>query len=76
MIGDTPVSGWTWNSKEEDTYRSSVQSKLDGLDEKLEAVLEQTTRTNGRMNKAEVKIAVLMLAYGIGSAAIAWLVAR
>lgn len=63
------MSGWTWNSKEEDTYRAAVKEKLD-------AILEQTTITNGRLRKAERKIDVLMVAYGAGSAILAWLIAK
>jgi hypothetical protein len=40
---------WQWNSKEEETYRESVQDKLD-------AILRQTTLTNGRLRTAEEAI--------------------
>lgn len=44
--------------------------------EKLDAIHEQTTKTNGRMNAAERDIAVLQWAYALGVPVIAWIVYR
>jgi hypothetical protein len=51
---------WQWNSKEEETYRKSVQDKLD-------AILDQTTLTNGRMRAAEKAITMLQAGYFLGA---------
>jgi hypothetical protein len=51
---------WQWNSKEEETYRKSVQDKLD-------AILNQTTQTNGRLRAAESAITVLQAGYFLGA---------
>lgn len=42
--------------------------------EKLEAIHEQTTITNGRVRKSEMDIAVLQWAYALGVPVIAWIV--
>lgn len=49
---------------------------LQYIKERLDQILVQTTATNGRLRKAEVAIAVLSWAYGLGVAVIAWLVIR
>jgi hypothetical protein len=59
-----------WNEREEVTYRKAI-------DDKLDLILEQTTRTNGRLWTAEMRIAVLSWGYGlaavVGAAAFAWI---
>lgn len=44
--------------------------------QRIDEILEQTTTTNGRVRKAEIAIAVLQWAYGLGVLVIGWLVVR
>lgn len=41
--------------------------------ERLESILEQVQKTNGRLQRAEIAIAILQWGYGLGAAvAAAW----
>ena len=67
---------WT----EQGTYRQAVQDKLDAMQGTLNAILVQTTATNGRLRKAEVDIGRLQVGYGIGAAlalaVVAWVLTK
>lgn len=59
-----------------DEKLSHLLTKIEGIDEKADTMLSKQDITNGRVRKAEVAIAVLSWAYGLGVAVIAWLVIR
>jgi hypothetical protein len=52
---------------EEHTYREMIEDKLDSLNTKLDAVLVQTTATNGRVTRLEATTAVLQWGYGLAA---------
>lgn len=54
--------------------REYLKEQHDAVIKRLDAIQEQTTKTNGRMNDAERDIAILQWAYALGVPVIAWIV--
>ena len=56
------------------SLRELLEQRFDSQDEKLDAIVVQTTATNGRLRTAEKAIAVLNWALGAGGIVLGWLV--
>lgn len=54
--------------------REYLKEQHEAVIKRLDAIQEQTTKTNGRMNSAERDIAILQWAYALGVPVIAWIV--
>jgi hypothetical protein len=53
---------------------SHLTTQINGVAAKADTMIEKQDLTNGRVRKAELAIAVLAWAYGVGAAVIGWLV--
>jgi len=56
------------------SLRDWLDEKFQTVNQKLDATMGKQDLTNGRVRSAEVAIAVLMWAYGVGAVAIGWIV--
>lgn len=53
------------------SLREFFNQKFENIDDKLETIIAKQDITNGRVRRAEVAIAILQWAYGIGAAVVA-----
>ncbi len=56
------------------SLREFFEEKFRALDAKADKIIALQGETNGRVRKAEIAIAVLKWAYGLGALVIGWLV--
>lgn len=56
------------------SLRDFIDSKLDAINSKADRIIELQKETNGRVRKAEVAIALLQWAYGLGGLVVGWIV--
>ena len=65
MRVSNPMSDSTYTKREQDHFYSDVRERLEKQDVMLQKILEQATKTNGRVNKLEDWKGFMVWGFGI-----------